>query len=140
MPFDKCTSQRYVNGEVRVEEFGESNVLNCGWVNLGFLSQNSLWKFFTFRGYKSIYSRIREECEKSFFYKIRYSGDSLATGMSREIKSQNNWLVRISFFSHESLMRSSNENLFECSHTWILHILSHTILTWFPPKYKVSNC
>ena len=58
--------------------------------SLAFLSQNSLWKLFTFRGYKSIYSRIREECEKSFFYKIRCSGDSLATGMSRKIESQNN--------------------------------------------------
>ena len=32
---------------------------------LGFLSQNSLWKPFTIRGYKSIYSRVCMECEES---------------------------------------------------------------------------
>ena len=32
--------------------------------SLGFLSQNSLWKLSTFRGYKGIYSRVYEECEK----------------------------------------------------------------------------
>ena len=33
--------------------------------SLGFLSQNSLWKLSTFCGYKVIYSRVYEECEKS---------------------------------------------------------------------------
>ena len=37
--------------------------------SLRFLSQNSLWKLFTFRRYKGIYSRVYEECEKSFFNK-----------------------------------------------------------------------
>ena len=32
--------------------------------SLGFLSQNSLWKLSTFRGYKDIYSSVYEECEK----------------------------------------------------------------------------
>ena len=36
---------------------------------LGFLSQKSLWKFSTFRGYKRIYSRVYEECERSIFIK-----------------------------------------------------------------------
>ena len=51
--------------------------------------------------------------------------------------------TRVAFWrvaSHESLTRSSCENLFECLQTWILHTLSHTILTWFSPKYKISNC
>ena len=43
--------------------------------SLEFLSQNALWKLSTFRGYKGIYSRVRGECEKSFFYKIGHSGD-----------------------------------------------------------------
>ena len=30
-----------------------------------FLSQNSLWKLSTFRGYKGIYSRVYEECKES---------------------------------------------------------------------------
>ena len=69
----KCTSQWYVNGE------GESRGIwkikrwrlwmsqSC--FSLGFLSQNSLWKLSTFYGYKGIYSRVYEECEKSFFNK-----------------------------------------------------------------------
>ena len=35
--------------------------------SLGFFSQNSLWKLSTFREYKGIYSRVCEECEKTFF-------------------------------------------------------------------------
>ena len=31
--------------------------------SLGFLSQNSLWKLFTFREYKGIYSKVSKECE-----------------------------------------------------------------------------
>ena len=56
--------------------------------SLGFLSPNSLWKLSTFHGYKDIYSRVREECEKTFFCKTGCSGDSLATGMSREITAR----------------------------------------------------
>ena len=33
--------------------------------SLGFLSQNSLWRLSTFRGYKGIYSRVYEECQES---------------------------------------------------------------------------
>ena len=43
--------------------------------SLGFLSQNSLWKLFTFRGYKSIYNSVCEECEKSVFIQIGYVGN-----------------------------------------------------------------
>ena len=52
--------------------------MSQSWFSLWFLSQNSLWKLSTFRGYKDIYSKVREECEKSFFYKIGHSGDSLS--------------------------------------------------------------
>ena len=44
-------------------------------ISLGFLAQNSLWKLSTFRGYKGIYSSVREECEKSVFCKTGHSGD-----------------------------------------------------------------
>ena len=54
---------------VRVEEFGESKCEDCGYANLvfylGFLSQNSLWKLSTFRGYKGIYSMVCMECKES---------------------------------------------------------------------------
>ena len=46
--------------------------------SLGFISQNFLWKLSTFHGYKSIYSRICEECEKSIFSKTEHSGDSVS--------------------------------------------------------------
>ena len=153
---------------VRVGEFKKSNIrlwMNQSYCSLGFLSQKSLWKLSTFCGYKGIYSRACEECEKSFFCKTGVSGDSLVTGTSCEFQSQNNWLVKLSFLSYsapavmtlqlpacftcvafwqvnscESLARTSCEKLFECTHTWILHTLSHTTLIWFPPKYRVSNC
>ena len=49
--------------------------MSQSWFSLGFLSQNSLWKFSTFRGYKGIYSNVCEECERSFFYKTGHSSD-----------------------------------------------------------------
>ena len=56
--------------------------------SLEFLFQNFLWKLFTFRGYKGIYSRVCEECEKIFFCKTMCSGDSFTTGISREITAR----------------------------------------------------
>ena len=55
-----------------------------------FLSQNSLWKLFTFREYKGIYSGICEECEKSVFIQTWHFGDSvlrleLVASLSREL-------------------------------------------------------
>ena len=58
--------------------------------SLRFLSQNSLWKLSTFREYKGIYSKVYEECEKSFFCKTGYSGNLLVTGMSRKFELQTN--------------------------------------------------
>ena len=62
-------------------------------ISLGFLSQNSLWKLSIFRGYKGIYSSVREECEKSVFCKTGHFGDLvsrlvLVASSSREIT---NW-------------------------------------------------
>ena len=42
------------------------------------LSKFSLESLSTFRGYKGIYSRVREDCERSFFYKTGHSGNSLS--------------------------------------------------------------
>ena len=44
--------------------------------SLRFLSQNSLWNLSTFHGYKGIYSKVYEECEKSVFIQTGHSGDS----------------------------------------------------------------
>ena len=43
--------------------------MNQSCFSLGFLSQNSLWKLFTFRGYKVIYSREYMEYEESVITK-----------------------------------------------------------------------
>ena len=60
--------------------------MSQSWFSLGFFSQNSLWKLSTFRGYKGIYNRVCEECEKSFFLQNRaFWRLSLASEMSREI-------------------------------------------------------
>ena len=48
--------------------------------SLGFLSQNYFWEFSTFCGYKGIYSKVCEKCEKSFFWKIGRSGIHLSLG------------------------------------------------------------
>ena len=58
--------------------------------SLGFLSQNSLWKFSTFHGYKGIYSSVCKEWEKSIFIQTGYSGDSIlwlewVASLSREL-------------------------------------------------------
>ena len=55
--------------------------------SLGSLSQNSLWKLFTFRGYKS---SVCEEYEKSIFIQTGHSDDSVSgvekvTRLSREL-------------------------------------------------------
>ena len=69
--------------------------MSQSWFSLGFLSQNSLWKLSTFHRYKGIYSRVREECEKSFFCKTGQYGDSLSrleqvTILSRELTDRPN--------------------------------------------------
>ena len=65
---------------VRVEEFWRIKWwrlwMSQSFFSLGFLTQNSLWKLSTFRGYKGIYSSVCEECEKSGFIKIGHYGDS----------------------------------------------------------------
>ena len=64
--------------------------MNQSCFSLGFLSQNSLWKLSTFRGYKGIYSSVYEECEKSVFIQTGHSGDSVSqvervASLSREL-------------------------------------------------------
>ena len=64
--------------------------MNQSCFSLGFLSQNSLWKLSTFRGYKGIYSSVYEKCEKSVFIQTGHSGDSVSqvervASLSREL-------------------------------------------------------
>ena len=64
----KCTSQGYVNEECESREIWRIKWwrfwMSQSYFSLGFLSQNSLWKLSTFRGYKGIYSRVYEEYEE----------------------------------------------------------------------------
>ena len=64
--------------------------------SLGFFSQNSLWKLSTFHGYKGIYSKVYEECERLGFKQTRHSGDSTSqleqvTSLSRELIAWLDW-------------------------------------------------
>ena len=67
--------------------------------SLGFLSQNSLWKFSTFRGYKGIYSMVSEECEQSVFIKQGI----LATQAYNWNESRVNCLVSLEVLSCSAL-------------------------------------
>ena len=64
--------------------------------SLRFLSQNSLWKFSTFRRYKGIYSSVYKECKKSVFFQTEHSGDltlqlERVASMSRELTAWPDW-------------------------------------------------
>ena len=114
--------------------------------SLEFLSQNSLWKLSTFRGYKGIYSRVCMECEESIITKQGV----LATGTRHELESRANCLARLEVFSYSAtasvtlqlfcmlhmcatfidspVMRSSHEALLECT---LLNFSSHSF-THYP--------
>ena len=101
-----------------------------------------------------------KECEKSFFCKTGGFGEWLTTRMSREFQSPSNRMARLYFLSYSdpailtlqlpacftrvTLLASQSRvlvvRILLNAHTWsILHILSHTTLTLFPHKYRVSN-
>ena len=57
---------------------------------------NSLWTLTTFCGYKGIYSRVYEECERSGFNQTGHSGDSTSrleqvASLSCELTAQPDW-------------------------------------------------
>ena len=74
---------------VKVEEF-ENQRYKIMDKSILLFSRVSLLKFYlelsTFLRYKDIYSRVREEYEKTFFCKTGCSGNSLATGKSCEFE------------------------------------------------------
>ena len=134
--------------------------------SLGFLSQNSLWKLSLNCGYKGIYIVGWEGMWKVKFCQTGCSGgltsrlgwvassrreqtawptwdfcpvvnswrDALASGMLDMCAS----IWQLAATSHP---RDPTVNPCFFTHTWaILHTLSHITLTWFPPKYRVTNC
>ena len=114
--------------------------------SLGYLSQNSLWKLSTFRGYKG------------YLY--------LCKNRMRRVKPWANWMASLDFLSCNATVGMTVQllcMLHSCasfgglpitSHprdpvtspyfnvqSWaFLHSLSHTTLTWFSPKCRVSKC
>ena len=69
--------------------------MSQSYFSLGFLSQNSLWKLSTFRGYKGIYSRVYQECKES----VTTKQGILATRPRYWNKSRVNCLARLEVLS-----------------------------------------
>ena len=134
--------------------------------SLGFLSQNSLWKLSLNRGYKGIYIVGWEGMWKFIFCQIGCSGDltSRLGWVASSSREQTPWLAW-NFCPVVNSWRdaSASSMLGTCTSIWqlaaashprnpatspcffvltwvILHTFSHTTLTWFPPKYRTSNC
>ena len=138
-----------------------------GWVNLGFLSQNSLWKLSIFCGYKGYLYWSEKGMRRVNFSIIEWTGD-LASQLdwfmssSRELTEWPVWTflscsatvgmtVQLLCIFH---LCTSSSGLQAASHSkdlvaspyfttqaWaFLHTLSHTTLTWVPPKHRVTNC
>ena len=120
--------------------------------SLRFFSQISLWKFSTFRVYKGIYSRVYEECEKSFFLQnIAFWQLTLMARTSNGFESQDNCQARLyilscnapavvtlqlpACFTCVAFLASCQSQVTceiqlretsKCSHTWISsHFLTH---------------
>ena len=68
-----------------------------------FLSKFSLENPLHFLGIKVFIVGYERECEKSFFSKTRYNGESLATGMSCEFQLPDNIMARLYFLSCSDL-------------------------------------
>ena len=72
--------------------------------SLGFLSQNSLWKLFTFRGYKGLYIVGWERnVKRQFFPNKVVCRLDLVTKLSREFKPQANSLASLGLLSYSAI-------------------------------------
>ena len=118
--------------------------MSQSWFSLRFLSQNSLLELFTIRGYKSIYSRVREECEELVFIQTGHSGDLVSrvewvASLSCKLTA---WpdctfcpvVLQLSWpfsFLHASHMCHSGDlpvtKPFLSAHIWVFFTLSHTL-------------
>ena len=115
---------------------------------------------------RGIYISVRTECEESVFSNRASWRLGLATWLSCEFKLRANWMASLDFLSCSATVGmmvqllcmlhscASSGDLPVASHlrdlvtspyfsaqSWaFLHTLSHTTLTWFPHKYRVSKC
>ena len=127
--------------------------------SLGFLSQYSLWKLSTFRGYKGYLYWSENGMQRFKFFKTELAGWrlGLVAWLSCEFQSQGNWMASLYFLSCSALVGMTLQLLACLAHvqhprdpiasssffaqSWaFLHTLSLTTLTWIPPKYRVTNC
>ena len=151
---------------VRVEEFKESLCKDCGWVNLVFSLKILFGSSLHFMGIRGIYTCVRMDCKELVFQNRASWQLGLMTWLSCEFKLQANWMANLDFLSCSATVGMTIQLLYmlhSCasygdltvtSHlrdpvaspcfnaqSWaFLHTLSHTTLTWFPPKYRVSKC
>ena len=134
---------------------------------MGVLKKPPLGFFFLnghpyFVGMRDIYTSVRMECEESIFPKQGW----LATWLSREFKPWANLMASLDFcpvvlqparqisfsacFTRVHLLAACQSRatskiqsrvLDFTTQSWtFFHTLSHTTLTWFPPKYRISKC
>ena len=100
--------------------------------SLGFLSQIFLWKLSTFCGYKGIYSRVYEECERLVFIKQ----DILATRPRDWNKSRANFLARLKVYSCSTLAGVTFQLPLHASHVChsgdlpVVRLASREIQSW----------
>ena len=129
--------------------------------SLGFISQNSFWKLSIFRGYKGYLYWSEKGIRRVSFFITKWIGD-LASWLdwvaspSSELIEWPVWTFcpivlqlarRFSFFAcftsvHLLRLASREPAVSSCftAQSWaFLHTFSHTTLTWFPPKHKVTN-
>ena len=131
--------------------------------SLRFLSQYSLWKLSIFRGYEGYLYLCAFRMRRVIFSQTELAGDLVSrlnwvASSSRELTKLPVWTFcpmvlqlawRFSFFACLARVhllatckpRGSVASPCYFAQTWaFLHTLSHTTLTWFPLKYRVTNC
>ena len=135
--------------------------------SLGFLSQYSFWKLSIFCGYVGYLYLFVFGMRRVSFSKIELASSlasrlDWAASSSRKLTEWPIWtflscsalagitlqLLRLlGMYATSGSLQAANSPRGPVSspcyfaQTWaFVHTLSHTTLTWFPPKYKVTNC
>ena len=143
-----------------IEFLGLKNYTSYYYINYFSLLRIS----FLYRGY--IYSRVRRNVKSQFFPNRVFWRLDLATGLSRKFKPWANGLASLGLLSCSatagvtlqllacltrvqpsgglqaaSHLRDPVASPYFFAQSWaFFHTLSHTTLTWFPPKYRITNC
>ena len=121
--------------------------------SLGFLSQNSLLKLSTIHGYKGYLHWCVFGMRKVNFSQTRWSESranclaslgllsySATAGVNLQLPCMLHTCASFGDLLAASQSRDPVTRPCMSAHSWaFLHTLSHTTLTWFPPKYRVSK-